>query len=162
MTALDVSEGMLAQARSKPGAGAVRFLVHDLEKPLPLPAQAFDRVLCSLALEHVVRLERALAEMARVCRPDGRVAIIEMHPAMLLKGVSAHFHDPRTGQDVRPRSVGHQVSGFVTAGLKAGLVLEEMREFFNPNSAKHRGWPVLLTLRFRLDEISKDSTAARP
>ncbi len=147
VTAVDFSEGMLAQARLKPGAGRVRFIVHDLESPLPLAADAFDCVLCSLALEHVRRLDVAFREMARICRPEGRVAVVEMHPAMLLKGVSAHFHDPQSGQDIRPKSVGHQISDFVTAALEAGLHLERMSEFLDQD--KHAGWPLLLTMRFR-------------
>jgi malonyl-CoA O-methyltransferase len=147
VTAVDFSEAMLAQARHKPGAGKVRFLVHDLERPLPLESGSFDRVLCSLALEHVAGLDAAMAEMARICRPNGRVIVLEMHPFMLVKGVSAHFVDPTTGKEVRPRSIGHQVSDFVRAGLKARLALEEMNEFCG--EGKHAGWPLLLTLSFR-------------
>ena len=33
VTAVDFSEGMLAKARAKPGAAAVRFIQHDLEQP---------------------------------------------------------------------------------------------------------------------------------
>ena len=35
VTALDFSEGMLGRARAKPGAGAIKFVQHDLAKPLP-------------------------------------------------------------------------------------------------------------------------------
>ncbi len=157
VTAVDFSEGMLAQARRKPGAGKVRFIVHDLESPLPLESAAFDRVLCSLALEHVRNLDVAFSEMARICRPDGRVIVIEMHPAMLLKGVSAHFHDPKTGQDIRPRSVGHQISDFVMAAVRAGLAIEEMNEFLDQD--KHAGWPLLLTMRFQSYGTSTATTA---
>src|SRR5438552_4991460 len=37
VTAVDYSDGMLAEARRKPGAADVRFLVHDLHEPLPFP-----------------------------------------------------------------------------------------------------------------------------
>ena len=148
VTAVDFSEGMLSEARQRPGAGRIRFVVRDLESPLPFDDAQFDRVLCSLALEHVIRLNTAFSEMARICRPDGRVIVIEMHPAMFLRGVSAHFHDPKTGQDVRPRSVGHQISDFVMASVQAGLVIEEMTEHVD-DRGKHPGWPLLLTLRFK-------------
>ena len=147
VTALDFSNEMLAQARQKPGAGRVRFIVHDLGNPLPLDSDSYDRVLCSLALEHVQDLDVAFGEMARICRPEGRVVIIEMHPALLLQGISAHFHDPKTGQDIRPRSVGHQTSDFLMAAVRAGLAVEEMREFFDQD--KHATWPLLLTMKFR-------------
>lgn len=152
VTALDFSEGMLAQARRRPGIGAVRFLVHNLEKPLPLETTTYDRVLCSLALEHVADLDLAFTEMARICRPEGRIVVVEIHPAMFLKGVSAHFHDPKTGQDIRPRSIGHQISDFVMAAVRAGLVLDEMKEFLA--DGKHEGWPLMLTMRFRRDQTA--------
>lgn len=151
VTGVDFSEGMLAQARRKPGADTVRFIVNDLERPLPLESDSFDRVLCSLALEHVHDLEAAFGEMARISRADGRVVVVEMHPAMFLKGVSAHFHDPVTGQDIRPRSVGHKISDFMMAAVGAGLAIEEMREF-DWTDQKHAGWPLLLTMRFRVSQ----------
>ena len=147
VTAVDFSSEMLAQARQKPGAGRVRFVVHDLKNPLPLDSDSYDRVLCSLALEHVKHLDVAFGEMARICRPEGRVIIIEMHPALLLQGISAKFHDPKTGQDIRPRSVGHQTSDFVMAAVRAGLAVEEMREFFHQDGQAR--WPLLLTMKFR-------------
>ena len=147
VTAADFSNEMLAQARQKPGAGRVRFIVHDLKNPLPLDSDSYDRVLCSLALEHVKHLDVAFGEMARICRPEGRVIIIEMHPALLLQGIGAHFHDPKTGQDIRPRSVGHQTSDFVMAAVRAGLAVEEMREFFDQD--RNAVWPLLLTMKFR-------------
>ena len=85
--------------------------------------------------------------MARICRPEGRVIIIEMHPALLLQGISARFHDPKTGRDIRPRSVGHRISDFVMAAVRAGLAVEEMQEFFDQDG--NAAWPLLLTMKFR-------------
>ena len=45
VTALDFSEEMLAKAREKPGADRVRWLVHDVARPLPFAPGSFDRVL---------------------------------------------------------------------------------------------------------------------
>src|SRR5688572_20401946 len=50
VTALDFSEGMLAEALRKPGAEAVHFVVHDLREPLPFAAGSFDRVVSGLVL----------------------------------------------------------------------------------------------------------------
>jgi SAM-dependent methyltransferase len=43
---------------------------------IPFPDGAFDVVVCYQCLEHVPSPARALDEMARVCRPDGVVAVI--------------------------------------------------------------------------------------
>ena len=160
MIGLDFSDAMLAQARVKAeGAdlrGAVEFRRHDLEAPLPLDSDSCDRVLCCLALEHVVELAPVFAEMRRVCREGGRIVVSEMHPAMLLKGVSAHFHDPVTGRDIRPASAGNQISDYVNAAIGAGLRLVDLSERFvddrltalSGRARKHRDWPLLLLLDF--------------
>jgi ubiquinone/menaquinone biosynthesis C-methylase UbiE len=41
VTAVDFSEGMLAEARRKPGAAAVRFVRHDLHEALPFASATF-------------------------------------------------------------------------------------------------------------------------
>lgn len=44
---------------------------------LPLPDAMFDAVLCVEALEHAVRVERAVSEMCRVLKPGGRIVILD-------------------------------------------------------------------------------------
>src|SRR6478609_2045220 len=100
--AIDFSEGMLAKARMKPGSEKVHFRAHDLAQPLPFPAGHFDFVLCGLVVDHISDLRGLFSEMGRVCKPDGKVVISVMHPAMMLRGVQARFHDPETGLEVRP------------------------------------------------------------
>jgi malonyl-CoA O-methyltransferase len=157
VTALDFSAGMLDEARRKPGAEAVRFIRHDVSRPLPLRDAAFDRVLCSLLVEHVEELRGLFAEMRRVCRPDGAVVITAMHPAMMLGGIQARFHDPETGRRLHPRSHFHQISDFVMAAVAADLDFEHMREHAvderlaaeAPRAEKYLGWLLLLTMRLR-------------
>jgi malonyl-CoA O-methyltransferase len=156
VTGVDFSAGMLDQARRKPGADHVRFVHHDILS-LPFDDGEFDRVLCALALEHVRDLRAAFGEMRRVVRPAGRIIVSEMHPAMWLRGVSAHFHDPETGRDIRPASAGNQISDYVMAAVGAGLAIERIAEFSvdealvgqSPRAAKHLGWPLLLLMTFR-------------
>lgn len=44
---------------------------------LPFPAAAFDVVTVAFGLRNIADTSRGLAEMARVCRPGGRLAILE-------------------------------------------------------------------------------------
>src|SRR5215212_7758758 len=113
VTAVDFAEGMLAEARRKPGAEAVRFLAHDLHDPLPLPDGAFDRVVSRLVLEHLRDLGGFFREARRVLRPGGRAVVSAMHPAMFLRGSQARFTDPASGELVRPGSLPHSVADFV-------------------------------------------------
>ena len=78
--AVDSSEAMLAAARKRlAGLKNVQFLPGDLEK-LPLQPASVDAVVCDLVLHHLERPAAAIAEMARVLRPDragaGGVALI--------------------------------------------------------------------------------------
>jgi malonyl-CoA O-methyltransferase len=155
--ALDFSESMLEQARRKPGAAQVDFRVHDLSAPLPFEPATFDRVVCGLVVDHINDLTGLFSEMPRVCKPSGCVVVSVMHPAMMLKGVQARFHDPQSGQEVRPDSCPHQLSDYVMAALRAGLVPDHLSEHAVdealasrlPRAEKYVGWPMLFLMRTR-------------
>ncbi len=157
VTAVDFSKAMLERAQAKPGAEAVRFMQHDLASPLPLHGGIFDRVLCCLVLDHINELEKFFAELRRLCRPKGAVLVSVMHPAMSLRGVQARFIDPGSGRRIGPASYEHQISDYLMAALKAGLVLGHISEHvIDPNLAsrsergqKYLGWPMLLLIRLK-------------
>ena len=157
VTALDFSEEMLRKARAKPGAAAVTFVVHDLAEPLPLAAATFDRVVCGLVVEHIRDLRGLFGEMRRICRPEGLIVVSAMHPAMMLRGITARFTDPQTGRDTRPQSHPHQIADFIMAGLAVGLRLDQVSEHAVDEALAGRmerarryvGWPMLLMLRWR-------------
>ncbi len=157
VTAVDFSEGMLDEARRKPGAGAVRFLAHDLHEPLPFGGGSFDRVVSGLVLEHLRELGPFFADARRVLRPGGRAVVSAMHPAMFLKGVQARFTDPSTGEKVQPGSVAHSLGDFVMAAVRAGFALDAVGEYAAdaafaaryPRAEKYVGWPMLVVLQLR-------------
>jgi len=152
VAAVDFSAGMMRQARVKPGAGAVEWLVSDLTRPLPFADAAFDRIVCCLVLEHIPDLAAIFAEMRRVLRSGGFAVASNMHPAMMLKGVQARFHDPATGREIRPASRGHQVSDYVVGALAARMRPVVMTEHAPdaalaarlPRAERYVGWPMLL------------------
>ena len=79
VSAVDFSEGMLAEARRKPGASAVRFQVHDLHQPLPFDASSFDRVVSGLSGETPARLRRRiLLERAAFRLVTTRATVLEV------------------------------------------------------------------------------------
>jgi malonyl-CoA O-methyltransferase len=153
VTAVDFSDGMLAEARRKPGAGAVRFVAHDLHTPLPFGPE-FDLVVSGLVLEHLHDLNRFFAEARRVLRPGGRAVVSAMHPAMFLRGAQARFTDPGSGELIQPGSVPHPVAAFVMAAVRAGFRLDDVAELAPdaafathcPRAVKYVGWPMLVVL----------------
>ena len=155
--AVDFSTRMLQFAREKAGRLPINFHVHDLANPLPFDDESFDRVLCSLLLDHISDLKRLFSEMHRICARPGLVVISVMHPAMNLRGVQARFHAPDTGQEIRPESQAHMLSDYVMAGSRAGFEFDYMAEFaVDEELAEHferarryLGWPMLFLMRLR-------------
>lgn len=69
---VDLSFGMLAAART------TAPLVHADALRLPVPDGAVDGATCGFALRNFVDLGAFLAELARVVRPGGRIALLEV------------------------------------------------------------------------------------
>ena len=157
VTALDFSTRMLEVARTRAGAGRVRFMLHDVTTRLPIDDGAADRVLCCLVLEHVPDLVAVFRELGRICAPppQGHIVVSAMHPAMMLRGVQARFHDARTGARLQPASFAYQVGHYVTAATAAGLTIERLGEHAvdaalaaaYPRGARYVGWPMLLLMK---------------
>lgn len=69
---LDVSEGMLRATKTD----APLMLADALA--VPAASASFDGITCGFALRNVVSLDRLFEEMARVLRPGGRIALLEV------------------------------------------------------------------------------------
>lgn len=85
---------MAAAGESPPGATAGSVQASALA--LPFPDGCFDRVIASEVLEHITDDRAALAELARVLRPGGTIAVTV--PAFLAESVcwrlSEDYHAP--------------------------------------------------------------------
>jgi demethylmenaquinone methyltransferase/2-methoxy-6-polyprenyl-1,4-benzoquinol methylase len=64
------------KAARRRASGRVRFLEADTQQ-LPFPDATFQLVTVAFGLRNVTDTDRGLAEMARVTRPGGRVAVLE-------------------------------------------------------------------------------------
>ena len=88
---VDVSAGMLAVGRRKVAASRAAARIELLEGDalaLPFADGAFDAAASAFVMRNVADLDLALREMARVVRPGGRIAVLELsHPtAPLVRG----------------------------------------------------------------------------
>lgn len=93
---VDLSFGMLAAARTDAP------LVHGDALQLPFPKGSVDGATCGFALRNLVALPPFFAELARVVRPGGRIALLEVaQPAgrLLRWGHGVYFGSvvPRIG-----------------------------------------------------------------
>ncbi|WP_133906008.1 class I SAM-dependent methyltransferase [Actinophytocola oryzae] len=74
ITGLDLSDGMLELARARGRAAVLqRGDAHDL----PFRDGSFDTVVCTFGLCAIPDPDRAVGEMVRVLRPDGRLILVD-------------------------------------------------------------------------------------
>jgi demethylmenaquinone methyltransferase/2-methoxy-6-polyprenyl-1,4-benzoquinol methylase len=96
VTGLDGSESMLAVGREKVARAGVAprvTLVAGDAQALPFDDAVFDAVTMAFGIRNVPDRTRALGEIARVLRPRGRMAILELsEPRRGLLGPAARFH----------------------------------------------------------------------
>ena len=76
---IDVSEKMLARARTVTADAAITYLRADLER-VDLPDASFDVAYSSLVLHYLEDLERLLATVYRALVPGGRLVFSAEHP----------------------------------------------------------------------------------
>lgn len=120
---VDRSAAMLAVARrSVPKA---EFRTGDLAA-LPLEDGAVDAAVCALALTHLPDPTPAIAELARVVRPGGRIVLSDAHPAFVLLQGQALF--PRENGLAFVRNYPHLHSRYLDAFAKLGLVVRHCAE----------------------------------
>ncbi|MCY3645962.1 MAG: methyltransferase domain-containing protein [Chloroflexi bacterium] len=124
VTGFDATPEMLEAARRK--VPAAHFELADLTA-IPLPPEAFDLVVCTLALTHLTRLRPPIGELARVVRPGGRVIISDVHPLMAMLGSHARYARDQ-GEFGFVQNHVHQVSDYLSAFRDAGLSVTDCRE----------------------------------
>jgi len=156
VVAVDLSAGMLAEARTKSGAETINFLQHDLHERLPFESEQFELLVSGLVLEHLRDIESFFAEARRVLKTGGQAVFSAMHPAMFLRGSQARFTDPESGELVQPGSVAHSMSDFVLGATRVGFQIGNVEEVapdaefasHYPRAEKYIDWPMLVVMQF--------------
>lgn len=103
VVALDAGEDEVLQVRSTIGAMAEAGEIASHEvgavqgdaRTLPFPDASFDRVIASEVLEHIPADTEAMAELARVLRPGGTMAVTvpRFGPEAVNWALSNEYHD---------------------------------------------------------------------
>jgi len=135
VTAFDASPVMVTLARQRI-AGRARIDRAVLGEPLPYPADAFDLIVCALAIHYASDRGAAFAEFCRVLRPGGALVVSTQHPFTdwLRKGGS--YFDTKLETDIWHRPSGDQpvsfwrepLSALCTAATSAGFLIEKLAE----------------------------------
>jgi SAM-dependent methyltransferase len=91
VTAVDVSQVTIDHAESKDGGAGILYRVADLTA-LPFPDGSFDAVRTERVLQHLKDPDLAVAELARVTRPGGRVCLIDTDwTSLAIDGMPEHL-----------------------------------------------------------------------
>ena len=140
--AFDITPEMLALARKRCAGLDVDFREADLAKPLTLLAGAsVDRILCTLALDHLETLGTVFAEFHRVARPGGRSVFSMSHPMRdwqdeRTRGTKTYFETNLWGMEWagfgQPRpfmeSIRRPLGAIVNPLVEAGWLLDRLVE----------------------------------
>lgn len=107
------------RGRRERGLENVRFQVGDAER-LPFDDASFGVVVCRLAFHHLEDPRIALGEMARVCRPNGILAVEDLIASEHSERAAYHNHweNRRDPSHTRALPLGEHLRNFAAAGLE--------------------------------------------
>ncbi len=128
VTAFDLDESDLADVKSmfgamelegQGGAGATAEVQHGDVTAMPYADGAFDRVLASEILEHIPDVDAAIAEIARITKPGGLVAVTVPRnwPEQICWKLSDQYHQVEGGH-VRIFEASDLVARLAATGLE--------------------------------------------
>jgi len=145
ITAVDLSEEMIAKAKEKINSGQVQFIQADLLNRWTFLHQQFDLITFSLVLEHISNLDHIFQEASKVIANDGYLYVGELHPHKQYAGSKARF-ETEAGVHVL-QCYTHHISDFINAANKYGFRLAYLQEYFDND--ERDAIPRILTLLFR-------------
>ncbi len=142
VTAVDLSEEMMAKAKEKITTGNVKFIQADITADWAFATKLYDLVTFSLVLEHIEHLEPILGKAADALKPGGYIYIGELHPFKQYTGSKARFE---TAQGLHVvECYNHHISDFTQTAKKLNLIFADLNEYFDNDD--RNGIPRILTL----------------
>ena len=150
VTAVDLTEAMLAKAKEKISSGHVHFTQGDINDNWDFVDESYDLVTFSLVLEHIENLDHIFKETYKALRPGGHVYIGELHPFKQYSGSKARFETEEGIQVVQ--CYNHHISDFVQAAKKYGLILKDLDEYFD--NEERTAIPRILILLLQKTELA--------
>jgi len=129
ITAVDLSEEMLAKAKAKINNNAVQFIQADITAQWGFAEKKYDLVTFSLVLEHIQNLDPIFSEVSKILNKGGFIYIGELHPFKQYSGSKARFETEHGTQVVT--CYDHHISEFIQTAKKYGFAVADINEFFD-------------------------------
>jgi len=76
-----------------------RYILSDMEYPLPLPENYFDKICCNLVISYVKNPQFSVNELMRVLKKGGKMIISSMKPYADLSQIYRNFVDKTENQE---------------------------------------------------------------
>jgi SAM-dependent methyltransferase len=122
---VDVTPEMLAMARSRNVYN--RLLEADLSSSV-LASEEYELVITCLVDDHLADIQPLYSEAWRLAQRGATYVLVGYHPHFIMAtGIPTHFNDA-SGEPVAIETHVHLLSEHVTAALRAGWTLVEMKE----------------------------------
>ena len=142
VVAVEPNAGMLLRARPRIAAGGVPVeVIQGTAEHLPLPDASVDTAVSVLTLCSVAEPERALAELRRVLRDDGRLLLME-HGLADDPGV-ARWQGRLDWLQARVACGCHLNRPVARLVQAQGFRFESLRQLFVPKMPRTHGWLTL-------------------
>ncbi len=129
VTAVDLSEEMLAKAKEKITDSSVQFVQGDITNDWFWAKENYDAITFSLVLEHIEHLQPIFEKAASHLQRNGYLYVGELHPFKQYTGSKARFETEKGTQVVS--CFNHHISDFIEAGKQYGLQLTNLKEYFD-------------------------------
>jgi len=142
VTAVDLSEEMLAKAKTKINSPAVEFIQSDINATWAFGTGIYNLVTFSLVLEHISNLGHIFSQVSQALAPGGYVYIGELHPFKQYTGSKARFETAEGVQVVQ--CFNHHVSDFIQIAKQHGFCPIDINEHFDDDD--RNGIPRILTV----------------
>ncbi len=143
---VDLSAGMLVQARAKLRHLPVTLVQGDMMAGIDIPGGPFDAALTALVIEHIGDLAGFFMRIHALLKPGGAFYISEIHPDRTASGTFAHFKE-EDGTEIALAGYPHKMADVEAAARTAGLIISDSRDIrgddaltaLNPKWARHLG-----------------------
>lgn len=151
LVAVDLSDKMLATAKSKIKSCKVKFIQADINSEWDfLSEEKFDLTTFSLVLEHIADLNKIFEKLKKVVTAGGYVYMGELHPFKQYSGTKARFETADGLQIVTCFT--HHISDFTLAAGKTGFRILSIHEYFDEDDRNNI--PRILTLLLQKEAIN--------
>ncbi|MBF0507320.1 MAG: class I SAM-dependent methyltransferase [Deltaproteobacteria bacterium] len=126
ITAIDLSENMIAVARQKCRSDAVEFMVGDV-LTMPLPPASFDAVICYSVFPHFDDKARAIARLDSYLKPGGELIVCHSQSRDAINQLHKSA-DAEVASDNLP-DASEIVRYFVLTGIGPKSIIDDERMF---------------------------------